>query len=1027
MPPYFSQAVITADRKTATLAFGIRLMPLDEQQKVIDVMRDRLDPPAGVTARMAGLQVLGAEANSSLSSPLRRLGTLLAGLLAVGLALLLVYRRWERAWVPLVPIALASGWSALVLFVLRVPLNPMSATLGALVIAISTEFSVLLTARYREERAAGLEPRDALRRTYASTGAAVVASGATAIAGFAVLALSDVQMLSDFGRVTVVDLSVSLLGVLAVLPAVLMLAERRARGRRRSAPAAGGGGARGRRMSAPGPPRPPAGTSRYTWIVGVLVVLGLAYITLNTLGTEKPGSRGVPNGSKLPPFAVPIATSKLKGDAQVDPSKACKVRGSDVLNSCQLAERGPVVLAFFATRSKRCEQQVDVIERVRRRFPDVGFAAVVGARRPRRRARPGAQARLGDAGRLRPRRRGHQRLRGGDLPDDHVRAPGRDGGGHVVQAARGGGARARGGGAAVTLASSTPRIAAEFPELRLLELHARRALRPQLAPELRERLRVLSDRFRGAQAIELRRQPIPHAYRVFFRHIGLDPDEHRTPVEALALERLKAGGFASRSVLDDALTIAVMETGVPVWALDADRLEGELGLRAAQRGERLGGGEYAHDLPGRPAGRGRRRRAGRRAVRRARPGPRRRPRRPTRITLLALQVAGVPDIHVEEALWTVRRHPRRGGLTAAARNRRESRDGRPARARPRDDAGDRLPDGRPAGRARGRRARLPALTRASPAEMRERLHGPAPEAGTGFDVLLATLERDVLAYMGRVDHPAYFAFIPGSSTWPGALGDFLASALNIYAGSWMESSGPSQVELQVLDWFKEWIGYPADGVGVLLSGGSAANMTALACARETLAGAMRDDLVVYVSDQAHSSLARAARTLGFRPDQVHGAAGRRPTTACAPTCSRARSPPTSPRAARRCSSRSAPARPTPARSTRCRAGRDRAAARRVAARRRRLRRLRGADRARARLAARDRAGRLGHARPAQVALPAVRVRLPARARGRAAAARVHAHARLPRRRRGGGRGGQLLRPRRPAHALARARSRSGCR
>jgi predicted RND superfamily exporter protein len=240
VPPYFSQAVITADRKTATLAFGIRQMSLDQQERVIDVMRERLHPPPGVTARMAGLQVLGAEANASLSSPLRRLGTLLAGLLAVGLTLLLVYRRWERAWVPLVPIALASGWSALVLFVLRVPLNPMSATLGALVIAISTEFSVLLTARYREERAAGLEPRDALRRTYASTGAAVVASGATAIAGFAVLALSDVKMLSDFGRVTVVDLSVSLLGVLAVLPAVLMLAERRAvpppRGGRAAAP-----------------------------------------------------------------------------------------------------------------------------------------------------------------------------------------------------------------------------------------------------------------------------------------------------------------------------------------------------------------------------------------------------------------------------------------------------------------------------------------------------------------------------------------------------------------------------------------------------------------------------------------------------------------------------------------------------------------------------------------------------------------------------------------------------------------------
>jgi AhpC/TSA family protein len=129
-------------------------------------------------------------------------------------------------------------------------------------------------------------------------------------------------------------------------------------------------------MSAPGPPRPPAGTSRYTWIVGVLVVLGLAYITLNTLGTEKPGSRGVPNGRKLPPFAVPIATSKLKGDAQVDPSKACKVRGSDVLNSCQLAERGPVALAFVATRSKQCDRQVDALERVRADYPGVSFAAV---------------------------------------------------------------------------------------------------------------------------------------------------------------------------------------------------------------------------------------------------------------------------------------------------------------------------------------------------------------------------------------------------------------------------------------------------------------------------------------------------------------------------------------------------------------------------------------------------------------------------------------------------------------------------
>jgi len=239
VPPYFSQAVITADRRTANLAFGIRLMPLDDQQAVIERMRAALDPPAGVTARLAGLPVLAAEANAARASPWRRLGTLLAGLLAVGLVLLAVFRRVERVWVPLVPIALATGWSSLVLFALRVPLNPMSATLGALVIALSTEFAVLLDGRYREERASGGTPAAALRRTYRSTGAAVLASGATAIAGFAVLALSDVRMLQELGIVTVVDLSVSLLGVLAVLPAVLVLAERRAArraGRARSVP-----------------------------------------------------------------------------------------------------------------------------------------------------------------------------------------------------------------------------------------------------------------------------------------------------------------------------------------------------------------------------------------------------------------------------------------------------------------------------------------------------------------------------------------------------------------------------------------------------------------------------------------------------------------------------------------------------------------------------------------------------------------------------------------------------------------------
>jgi hydrophobe/amphiphile efflux-3 (HAE3) family protein len=229
VPSYFSQAVINRDRTYASLSFGIKLMPLSEQIRVVAYMRDHLDPPAGVTAKLAGLPVLAADADAALSSSSRRLGTLVAGLLAVALMLLAIFRNARRALTPLVPIVLATGWSALIVWLIGIPLNPMSATLGALVVAISTEFSVLLAERFRRQRADGEDLDTALVNAYRSTGKAVAASGITAIAGFAVLIVSNVTMLRDFGLVTLIDMSVSLLGVLVVLPAVLTLSERGSR------------------------------------------------------------------------------------------------------------------------------------------------------------------------------------------------------------------------------------------------------------------------------------------------------------------------------------------------------------------------------------------------------------------------------------------------------------------------------------------------------------------------------------------------------------------------------------------------------------------------------------------------------------------------------------------------------------------------------------------------------------------------------------------------------------------------------
>ena len=189
----------------------------------------------------------------------------------------------------------------------------------------------------------------------------------------------------------------------------------------------------------------------------------------------------------------------------------------------------------------------------------------------------------------------------------------------------------------------------EFPELGIVLAEV--PVRPRRSPPpVRARLREASNRFTGAKAITLRQQPIPWAYRVFFRQVGIDPDEHRTPVEAYALERMRAGGFLSSNVLEDALTIATVETGVPVVAFDEEPLDGPLGLRLSVPGERLGGN--GRPLSSRQVVIADAERSvavlfadfaeGQGVTSKTR-----------RMRLAAVQVKGVPDVSVDEALWTV--------------------------------------------------------------------------------------------------------------------------------------------------------------------------------------------------------------------------------------------------------------------------------------------------------------------------------------------------------------------------------------
>jgi aromatic-L-amino-acid decarboxylase len=157
---------------------------------------------------------------------------------------------------------------------------------------------------------------------------------------------------------------------------------------------------------------------------------------------------------------------------------------------------------------------------------------------------------------------------------------------------------------------------------------------------------------------------------------------------------------------------------------------------------------------------------------------------------------------------------------------------------------------------------------ATRAELDAALREPVPRAPHAFDAALHHLVDDVLSAGARVDHPRFMAFVPGAPCWPSVLGDLLAAGSNIFQGTWLASSGASAVELLVIDWFRQWLGYDDRAGGLLVSGGSVATLTALACARISRFGAHDDRAVIYCSTETHSAVTRAARVLGFAAARI---------------------------------------------------------------------------------------------------------------------------------------------------------------
>jgi glutamate/tyrosine decarboxylase-like PLP-dependent enzyme len=155
---------------------------------------------------------------------------------------------------------------------------------------------------------------------------------------------------------------------------------------------------------------------------------------------------------------------------------------------------------------------------------------------------------------------------------------------------------------------------------------------------------------------------------------------------------------------------------------------------------------------------------------------------------------------------------------------------------------------------------------ASRATLEPLMREPPPEVGRDPVEVLERATRDVLPVAGRVDHPRFFAFVPSTPTWPGIVADYLAAGFNIFQGTWLGSSGPSQLELVVIDWFRDWVGYPPTAGGLFTSGGSAAILDALVAAREQAGAPYRP--AVLMSDQTHSAVERAARIVGVRREGI---------------------------------------------------------------------------------------------------------------------------------------------------------------
>jgi hydrophobe/amphiphile efflux-3 (HAE3) family protein len=199
----------------------IKTTGIEELTGIVEKDIQWMDVPPGVTVTITGSPVVFIEVLGALTGG-RILMTYLGLFLVLG-GLLVVYRDWIKALAAIIPMFIVTGWSGLVMKFLGIEYTPMTATMGALIIGIGCEYSVLMMERYFEEKDHGANPLQAIYRTSDSIGAALLASGSTVIGGFAALMISTFPLIKDFGTVTVIDIVLVLIAIFLVFPPLIVL------------------------------------------------------------------------------------------------------------------------------------------------------------------------------------------------------------------------------------------------------------------------------------------------------------------------------------------------------------------------------------------------------------------------------------------------------------------------------------------------------------------------------------------------------------------------------------------------------------------------------------------------------------------------------------------------------------------------------------------------------------------------------------------------------------------------------------